>query len=80
MFTSMGKKAMRAAMNTFGMVPKPNHRTKRGAQTTTGVTFSMIASGYSPRSRKREWAMVTASRRAPNVPMSSPSSASPSVT
>ncbi len=45
MFTSVGKKQMRAAMAILGSMPLPSSSTRIGALATTGMVLIITASG-----------------------------------
>ena len=79
-FTSRGKNAIRAALTTLDVSPRPNQTTTRGARATLGMDWNMTMYGYRKYSVSGLAARAIPNTKATVDPRANPSSVSASVT
>jgi uncharacterized membrane protein len=79
MFTSVGKKQMIAAIDTFGANPLPSSSTRIGAVATTGIEWSSTAIGKNACSMCLRCTKTVAMTIAATLPTTNPLSASNAV-
>ena len=80
MFTTIGKKQMRAITISLGPIPKPNQITRIGAITTIGTAWEATTMGYRARRSIGERWSTTATSIPAATAIANPSSTSCAVT
>jgi hypothetical protein len=78
-FTSTGKKTIRAQITTFERIPSPSQITNNGAIATMGTAWLATRYGDKTLSRERDFASAYPTTVAKMVPASSPRTISISV-